>query len=149
MPLQVTLPKRVSVLSDASLSLDPSDPLRGRGIGKVYRRNGVTVERLSAPRTDRSQRYPEMLVPPALGWFPSTSSNFIFGDENIKAEKIFKLVPQIYNPSVWTSSFHDGVLVLRVPKDRKQQTWDRLYSEGYWYHGAKNMWFKRKRVTLD
>ncbi len=54
------------------------------------------------------------------------------------------LVPHHWNPSLWISEKHEGLFVLRVPKDHQKEVAKRL-NERLWFSGKKWMWFLRKK----
>lgn len=143
----VRVPRRQSVLSNVSLELEDAPRTRhGWVFGSSYRRKGYHIVRLRSSRRDRSRKHRVCYVPPVLGWYPSQMANFNIGpDKRLSPQRVIQLVPNFFNPSVWDSLRHEDCLALRVPKDREGETWQRLYEKGLWYHGAKNLWFKRKR----
>lgn len=143
--VQIRRPFNSTVLSNASLSLD--DEYDTGVYGTRYRRRGYRITRLKEPRTDRMTIYPVVLIPPTKGWYPSSMANFTFGFQSRSPEWFLNLVPRYFNPSIWLSGRHADHYVLRVPKDRAKEAWSRLYAKNLWYHGGKNMWFRRRKRT--
>lgn len=141
MALQIHLPR--TTLSRVSLSLEDVDTTPR--METRYRRKGYMVRRMLLPRQDRRQKYPVCLIPPVKGWYPSLTANFIFGTNDRDPRWYLRFAPARFNPSIWSSARHPGCPVLRVPKDRDEEMWKRLYANNFWFHGAKNLWFKRKR----
>ncbi len=89
--------------------------------------------------------YPVVLLPPIKGWFPSAMSNFVMGFQDKSPQWIINLVPKFFNPAVWMSRHHEDHFVLRVPRDRAEETYRRLYVKGLWWNGKNNMWFRRRK----
>ncbi len=145
--MQITLRRLPSGGSKAILSESEAEEKMPKELlfGSKYRRNGVQITRLEEPRRDRLEKYRVLAVPPALKWYPSTTANFIFGFKDRPPQWFYRLIPPHYNPAIWESIRHKGHLVLRVPKDRAEEAWKLLYQKGFWYNGAKNMWYQRSR----
>jgi hypothetical protein len=128
-----------SVLSDASLGLCD---LENTSIFGAYSRKGFRVYKRRSP-VEGSKRYSEVVVKPLKGWYPSKSGSFTFGIELDPDWIAKKIVPLNFNPAVWVHR-KKGLLVLRVPKDRKKETHEKLYKLGFWYHTYKREWFLRR-----
>jgi len=142
--------RRMPSASNQSV-LGEGDQVKARELlfGSKYSRKGVTITRLKVPRPDRLTKYKTMVVPPTQGWYPSSMANFIFG-YNVNGPQWYRrLVPSHFNPSVWKSLRHRDCPVLRVPKDRAKETWEILYQKGFWYNGARNLWYRRKRPVAS
>ena len=131
------IPKKYSatVLSAASLGMEEKKDVKVR----TYRRNGFTITKLSQPK--EGKLYNALVKKPACGWHPSAMASFVFAEET-EPTFIWKLVPQYFNPAVWTQTNKD-LLALRVPKDRAKETHKILYTKNYWYHTVKREWYKR------
>jgi hypothetical protein len=112
--------------------------------GSKYRRNGYVITRLKKYRKDRLEKYPRCLVVPTKGWYPSKMANFIFGFGDKPTSWYMSLVPRYFNASLWESKRHEGMPVLRVPKDREEETRQFLNRANLWFNGAKNLWLRRQ-----
>lgn len=112
---------------------------------KSYTRHGICVTQLVGHRLDRSKRYKECVVPPVLGWYPSKTANFVFRGKNFDPQYLIEMSAEHeWNPSIWLHR-KSGRYVLRVPKDRENEVWKRLYRRGLWYDPATNVWNRRRK----
>lgn len=131
-----------SILSKESLGAVHTDFQK-----KSYQRNGIHVTPLVGQRRDRSKRYTICTVHPVKGWYPSKTANFVFKSKDFDPQYLMRLSADMaWNPSVWIHS-KSGRFVVRVPKDRGQDVWKRLYRRGLWYNPATNLWHKRRKKS--
>lgn len=109
---------------------------------KVYKRNGFRVKRMNKWRENRLKIYTPLLGPQEE-WYPSRSACFTFGVK-YSPELLMELVPENFNPSVWTNK-HNLKYTLRVPIDRRDETRKLLAKQGFWFHTGQYLWYKRVR----
>jgi len=103
-----------------------------------YNRNGILIKKLILKRTRANDGYKEVKIPPTLGWYPSKSSSFSFkGDYD--ADYLLDLLPIDWNPAIWINPWNK-LYTIRVPKDRKDEVFKRLYWKKFWFNTKKYWW---------
>lgn len=127
-----------SALSPISLGMDIRPEF------KTYRRNWEHITCLKKRQYLLQRKKVVCLRRPSLGWYPSRSANFYFSDINLNPDKIYLLINPEWNPSIWTNRKY-SILYLKVPKDRKEETYKKLSCNGFWYSSSKNRWYTRIR----
>jgi hypothetical protein len=110
---------------------------------KGYAWVGGWIVRRRKPVSSRLKRWRRIVVPPLMGWYASNMANFVIGVRGMDADIIVELVPTSFNPSVWVHK-RNGLNVLRVPKNFKKKTIEKLFRAGYWYSAYDNQWRPRK-----
>lgn len=129
--------ERITALSKVSLGMYVTPKYT------TYKRNGMSIRRMKHMRTGKS-KYSGCILQPTLGWFPNRSGNFVFADPTIDPSWIHEFINQMWNPSVWALK-KSKLVVLRVPKDRAEDTFKKLNANRFWFDTKDNRWHHRVR----